>query len=602
MIGDSINLNLTSESQLATAVVDEWERGDHAKSNWKERVKEVTQYLFATDTRSTTNNTNGHEHSTHDPKLTQIYDTLRANYKLGLFSRARWFQFIGDTVEELFQEKRLVVEGYLRTKHRLSNFELELVKCLDDWIRTGNCFGEVFFAYETHEDEVLGTTKVTYMGPRLRRINPTDIVMNPLAVDADNAAKVKRSIHTLASLAKDVENPSMNYMQEAFDKAIEMRNMLSTMKTEDVDKATQLEFDGFGSFSEYVKSGYVEILDFYGDIFDLETNQLLKNHAVSVIDRRWVIRKEPLKTYRGKAHIFHAGFRQRPDNLWAMGPLDNLVGMQYMVNHLTNARADAFDLMLLPDSVIRGDVEIFNNEDGSTEYRVPESGDVRYLTPDTTVLQADLQIANMTRAMEEYAGAPKSAMGIKPPGEQTKFQVETLKTAGDNMFQQKLEEFERTFLEPILNAELEVAISGLSETDTIKVIDAETGVTLIQDIEPEDIYVEGNIQAVGASHFSRQSKLVRELSQFQTVLAQDPEVRDHFPSAEIGKLYEELLQFDEFDLFQENGRVSERAEKAKLEQIAMSKVQDTAAIDPTELIEGDLNEATQGSPIQPPPL
>jgi hypothetical protein len=592
MIGESLNLDFLrkSEHPLAADIVNEFTLGIQSRSEWQSRINEVTQFLYATSTSETSNRENEHNHSTHKPKLTQIYDTLKANYESALLGRSRWFQFIGDNQEDLQNERRLTVESYLRTKHSQSNFEPEIKNCLDDWVRTGNCFAEVFYDVEQHTNPLSGAIQGGYKGPRVRRISPDDVVMNPLANDSVHATKIVRSRHTLAGLTRQVEdNPSMGYKKEILDKVVDLRHHLRNVSAEDIHKDLQLKFDGFGTMANYLKSGFVEVLDFYGDIYDLEENKLLKNHVITVVDRTWVIRNEPLNTYSGRPYIYHAGWRKRPDNLWAMGPLDNLVGLQYMVNHLTNARADAFDQMLLPDLVVKGDVEKIFKEDGSIEYRVPEAGDVRNLAPDTTVLQADLQIANIEQAMEEFAGVPKSAMGIKPPGEQTKFQVQTLKTAGDSLFQQKLEGFERDFVEPILDAELEVSISGLNVSDTISVLDDETGVRLIQDITPEDIHVSGNMTAVGARHFARQSKLVQELSQFQTVLAQDPEVRNHFPSSKIGKLYEQLLQFDEFDLYQENGRIAERAEAVQLQQIAQQQVEGNMSVPADDLIEGDLS-------------
>lgn len=50
------------------------------------------------------------------------------------------------------------------------------------------------------------------------------------------------------------------------------------------------------------------------------------------------------RNWLGKTSIVHAGWRYRPDNLWAMGPLDNIVGMQYRIDHLENLKADAMDL------------------------------------------------------------------------------------------------------------------------------------------------------------------------------------------------------------------------------------------------------------------
>ena len=79
----------------------------------------------------------------------------------------------------------------------------------------------------------------------------------------------------------------------------------------------------------------------------------------------WVVLKEPIPSWSGHAPIYHVGWRTRPDNLWAMGPLENLVGMQYRIDHLENLKADAMDLAVLPPLVIKGEVEQFKYAPGA---------------------------------------------------------------------------------------------------------------------------------------------------------------------------------------------------------------------------------------------
>ena len=51
-----------------------------------------------------------------------------------------------------------------------------------------------------------------------------------------------------------------------------------------------------------------------------------------------------------------------------MGPLDNLVGMQYRIDHLENLKADVFDQIAYPIIKIRGDVEDFDFEPAARIY------------------------------------------------------------------------------------------------------------------------------------------------------------------------------------------------------------------------------------------
>src|SRR5699024_10284817 len=154
------------------------------------------------------------------------------------------------------------------------------------------------------------------------------------------------------------DNPEDKHLEEVLLKRQKMISHANAFGIEEDGKAEGYLADGFGSMLEYLQSGYVEVLDFYGDISD-EKGNLLRNRHVVVIDRHWVIKNDPIPNWLGSAPICHVGWRKRPDNLWAMGPLDNLVGMQYRIDHLENAKADAYDLAIQPPLKIVGDVEEF---------------------------------------------------------------------------------------------------------------------------------------------------------------------------------------------------------------------------------------------------
>ena len=383
-VGDNIDFTsiLGTEHETAVEIANLWTSWDSSRDKWKERVRETKAYVFATSTHETTNAKNPWSHATNIPQITQIYDNLKANYIDGLFPNNDWLNFEGEDDEAATKKKRDIVESYIKTKHRLSDFRNVVGQLVDDWVLTGNCFAHVTYESETSIDPMTGIETPSYQGPRVYRISPNDIVFNPLASTFEESPKIVRSIKTLGEVTRDIEqNPDLGYEQEIFNKVVNLRNELSRYSSEDIDKSIQLSYDGFGTFSQYIKSGYIELLDFYGDFYDKETETFYKNHVITVVDRKWVIRMQPLNTWTGRPHIYHCGWRARPDNLWAMGPLDNLVGMQYRLNHLENARADAFDQMLSADIVYKGDVQEMEGPAGSIIYEVNEQGDVQYLRP-----------------------------------------------------------------------------------------------------------------------------------------------------------------------------------------------------------------------------
>lgn len=576
---NSIDLNVVlgaEEAPLAAEIASLWTSWRGAAQEAYSRWKETTKYVYATSTKDTTNASNGHDHSTHIPAITQIKDNLEANYMEALLPNDDWFQFKGYDLASSFHEKRAIVESYLKTKHDLSGFNITLQRLITDWVLYGNCFAGVTYVQRSHETEDQ-ENPFGFVGPQVYRISPFDIVFNPLATTFADSPKVIRTVKSLAELHRDAEeDASLGYSQEIIDRVIDSRSRLSSYKDSDLDRSFAIEFEGFGSASQYYRSGKVEVLEFYGDIWDQENNAFLKNHVITVVDRRWVIRSQPLDTWTGRPHIYHCGWRTRPDNLWAMGPLDNLVGMQYMINHLENARADAFDMMLSPDRVFKGIVENIEQINGSLHYFVGEQGDVRNLAPDTTVLQADFQIQNKQGQMELAAGAPREAAGFRTPGEKTAFEVSSLMTAASRVFQHKINYFSREFLERILEAEIEVARRNLDTVDIIEIVEDELGISEFVTITKEDITANGRLRAIGARHYARNNQLAANLSQFSQQLAQDPLMQQHFPSERLAKAYETLLGFNNLDLVEPYGRVAENLELQRLSQIAEQQAQEEA--------------------------
>lgn len=580
-VGESVDIEhiLDNEHQTAVEIARLWSEWDTARRKWKDRVNETRAYVFATSTKETTNVQNPWSHSTHLSKITQIYDNLKTNYLMGLFPNDAWLKFEGEDDESVDAAKRLAIESYLQTKHRISDFYEVMSDLLDDWVLTGNCFAGVTYEAETHVDPETGIKTSGYVGPEVYRISPYDIVFNPLASSFYDTPKIIRSIKTVGEIQREIEeNPESQYMREIFDKAIAMRSHLTEMSADDIDKNIQLQYDGFGTFGNYVKSGYIEMLDFYGDIYDKDEQKLYKNHVITVIDRRWVIRRQPLDTWTGKPHIYHVAWRRRPENLWGMGPLDNLVGMQYRINHLENAKADAFDQMIAPDLVYKGDVQEYPGENGAIIYEVNENGDVGYLAPDTTILNADFQIQNLEDKMELYAGAPREAMGIRTPGEKTKFEVSVLQNAASRIFQNRMNHFESNLLEKVVNAEIEVARRNLDRSDIIRILDTDEGIQEFMTITKEDILANGRIIPTGASHFARQSQLAQDLAQFQQIVAQDPLLAQHFSPKKLGQLWEEMLGFQKFGLYEPYARMSEEMEAMRLQSAMQDQLQEEQAV------------------------
>ena len=558
--------HLIDPDQIATEIASKWGEWNGYRSGWLEERKELRNYVYATDTRTTGNARLPWSNSTTTPKLTQIYDNLKANYTATLFPNSDWLRWKAEDAAAANPDKARATKSYMKRKMRQGQFEVTVDRLIDDWILTGNCFATVDYTHDVTTNDGYATAR--YIGPKLVRISPYDIVFDPTASEFSHTPKVIRSIKTLGEIA--VEAETNEGMKKLLDKM--ERNRREVGSFDQMEKADGFIADGFGSIDNYYASSYVEFLTFYGDIYDKGKDKLMVNRIITIVDRAYVVENKPNPSWLGQSPVFHCGWRTRPDNLYAMGPLDNLVGMQYRIDHLENLKADVFDQIALPMLKIRGDVEDFEYEPGGRIY-LGEEGDVSSLVPDGTALQADFQIQSLETKMEELAGAPRNAMGIRTPGEKTAFEVQTLDNAASRIFTHKAGKFEKEFLEPAINAMLEAARRNMIATETVESIDSTKDLVSFMSVTREDITSNGTLVPMGARHFAERAQRIQTLTQLMQIKAQDPSVAPHISGKEIARILSEELR--EPDLFGENITIQEQLETQQAMQNAEASNMDT---------------------------
>lgn len=560
----------------AGIIANLWDSWNTQRQTWMSEKREMRNFLFATDTSKTSVGGLPWKNSTTLPKLTQIRDNLHANYMSAAFPNDNWLKWEAYSEDAAMAAKREAITAYMSNKTREDRFTNVISQLLYDYIDYGNAFADVHFVHEVKIDPATGEEIPQYIGPRAERIHPFNIVFNPLAENFESSPKIVRKLKNLGELKKDAEQqPGNKALQEAVARAEDLRRSSGNASKEDTDMWNDMQVDGFGSYSEYLKSGMIEILEFEGDFFNVDTMQLEQHKRITIADRAIVLEDGTMEEWLGSTKV-HVGWRSRPENLWAMGPLDNLVGMQYRIDHLENIKADVFDLIAYPPLKIIGEVEDFTWGPGE-EIHVDEGGDVQMLAPSTQALNADTQIALLEQRMEEYAGAPKQAMGIRTPGEKTAFEVSQLQTAAGRIFQNKINNFEINLMEPLLNSMLEVSRRNMDLVDTVRVMDDDLGVIEFMNITKEDITAAGKLRPIGSRHFAAQAQLVQNLTQlFNSSVGQM--ILPNVSTKELTKLIEDALQLQRFDLFSENAQLFEQAERAQVagqiqEEMAVQQAQ-----------------------------
>jgi hypothetical protein len=182
--------------------------------------------------------------------------------------------------------------------------------------------------------------------------------------------------------------------------------------------------------------------------------------------------------------------------------------------------------------------------------------------------------------MEELAGAPKQAMGIRTPGEKTKYEVQSLENAAGRIFQSKVSWFERNILEPLLNGMLAESIRNFEGVERIRAIDEDFGTEMYVEVTKDDLSAEGKLYPVGARHFADQARFIQELTQTMAAMQAMPTVAAHISGKAIAKAMEENLGWHNYKIVKDNVAILEQAETQRLLNQVSEDVQTEAMIDP----------------------
>ncbi len=267
-----------------------------------------------------------------------------------------------------------------------------------------------------------------------------------------------------------------------------------------------------------------------------------------------------------------------------MGPLDNLVGMQYRMDHVENMKADIWDLVTYPVQKVKGFVEEYTWQPGEKIF-TSEEGDVELVQPEVQIMQSNMEIGNLATQMEEMAGAPREAMGIRSPGEKTKYEVQRLENASSRLFQNKIFQFSE-FLDMVLNAMLELAQRNMASISSIRVFNDEFKTTTFQSLTVDDIT---------ARHFAEQAELVQNITAL-TGSGLWPVVQPHFSGIILAKILESTFDLKDYGVVTPYISLAEQADAQRMVQALQEQLHQETGTATGMGEDYDVNAAGQFSP------
>lgn len=557
----SITLPYDEES-LAQGIAQKWSEWNNVRDPAMSLWAEIDSYLHATDTTQIEGGSNW-DHKTFLPVLTEIHEDLIAIVNSTVFPHDDWLGWKGHDIMSEAEASRKKVLSYLNHIHKVNGFTTIFRKVIDDMLRYGNCFVQCRYVDHSYENEE--GVKVGYVGPEPYRISPYDIVFNPTACSFEAAPKIIRSVMSMGEFISWSKSLPSLISEEAVQGLVDARmDGGHSNDTSDTKKNQQYIPDGYGSIEQYQEG--IELLWFYGSVYDPSTGEVHEDRCIVVADRNTVL-FDKLET---NEMIFKGSWRPRADNLWSQGPLDNLVGMNYMINHRENAKNDAIDKFTLPDRAYVGDVEeIYDEATGHTKYIMPEGGSVTDVTPDSTVLTFDNQVLLHTDWMRRAARLPQQLAGFRTPGEKTAFEVQNLNDGAFRGFILKASQFEEDLVEKYVTAEIHLAKEHFGSVVRVLGQDEE-GILTMLDITEEDLNANGKLVPMGARRFARN---LQQNAALQNLVGSGLTqlIGKHVDTFKTAKIWEQLGGFDQHEVIEKMAFIEESLE----EEQAMAAAQET---------------------------
>jgi len=260
--------------------------------------------------------------------------------------------------------------------------------------------------------------------------------------------------------------------------------------------------------------------------------------------------------------------------------------MQYRLDHLENLKADVFDFIAAPMTKVKGYVEDWEHVPFGRIY-LGDEGDADFMHPPVEALDADSQMDAIENRMEMFAGGPREAMGIRSPGEKTKFEVQKLDNAASRIFQNKIEHFQKIFLEPLINYMLQLARRNMSGGDVSRTLSSDTDAVIFSTVSKEDIVANGVLRPVGAEHFAEQANALQNLvTILNSPIMADPAVMAHISGKNLARAVADLADLNKYHLYGDNIRIMENAETSRLANAASEQVEIESQT-PAGITEGD---------------
>jgi hypothetical protein len=302
-------------------------------------------------------------------------------------------------------------------------------------------------------------------------------------------------------------------------------------------------------------------------VYDKATNEVVPDRLITVVDGSCVL----FDVEEPNCRIFKGTWKPRPDNLWGQGALDNIIGINYMINHRENGKSESLDRMVYPDRLYAGEVEeVYDENTDQMKYLTTEGGTVQDIAPDASVLSYQTEIDQYEARARRAARLPQQLSGFRTPGEKTAQEVQTLNDGAFRGFINRAEQFEQDVLEKVVSSELMLARNNYSGAIPVPSQDEDRLYEFLE-ITKDDLSTNAKLIPYGSRRFSR---LLQQQAGLQQLAAGGLAelIRPHMDTWKATEAVDHVFGFQEFEMFDKFASISEEVERQQLTQQAQQEL------------------------------
>ena len=398
-----------------------------------------------------------------------------------------------------------------------------------------------------------GNPELAYSGPSFETGSIFDYIIDPYSPDPTNPVVFKRS--WLSQSAFDALSTRNSYGYSAYENAEDVQRV---ERKSGQDASSELAMlSAFGL--EAPPGDAIEIIECWGTIETEKGNgerEAYTGFVGAIANRGSLVRFEPTYLWSGKSPHGMCKYRDVPGQVYGIGALENVLGLQDLINVRVNQLIDIVSFAVNPEYKAIDD-GILEETFTSASSKVHWVGNLDNLVP----LQKDLSglgaaMADVESLKQEFRNMVKSVGSNSGPSSESATKTRQSGMAIGSDLGKIATYIEESTLTNIINLMIELNAQYLPEGTAVRML--EDGQPLIKQLSPEAIRKGWVCRVNGTRNTIDKQERLDKLMMFTQLVMGSPLATSAVDLLELlKKIYEELDFGDAGTIFHDEGRANE---------------------------------------------